>query len=230
MRSLSAYTGGRTTRYGIALVFLAACSGTDKVSGTVGVSNVGSPVVVSEVSSPVSVSGITAPVSVSGVATPVAVSGVATPVAVSGIASPIQLAGPVRLVTADTDVTRMITGTLIRTSPSVVPGGCYYDSVHCWELAAGPFVLTDVHATLQYTTTSAAAPFLVFAAADPQARPTWMWYVRATDAIYTGSYMQALNTTRSITGARLPVREGEKLYVASIPVDVIFTFSGFTPY
>jgi hypothetical protein len=230
-----------------------ACSGSSNptpsttASSTVAVTTVRDPVSVSAVAQPIVVSSVTAPVAILSVASPVAVSSIAQPVAVTGIASPVTVApitiagpvtlgGPIAMTRPELDPDRIESGD----QHSGDPVSCSVTFAPCKVLAVGPFILTDVILTQGDT--------VLFATADPM-NSTPRWKLSLTDHVRSG--YDVLHTTGSIstptgtnyanlstsvpgstsamTGARLAVRTGEKLYVSGEGAYATFTWSGFRP-
>ena len=138
-----------------------------------------------------------------------------------------DVAPPTRMVTADTDLSRLeVIHVTQEDKPALVPCKLppkYADKL-CLKVVKGPFVVTDV-------TWQAGELSMFVAPSDSVLQAGYTPHWRA----FVGNQFTAVNSAvgfGGIHGARYPVRADETLYIADPPVALFrtVTVGGFRPY
>jgi hypothetical protein len=145
-------------------------------------------------------------------------------------------AGVQRVVTADTDPTRIESGNAYRTLAAPYPTlTCKWPTTNqalaaystCVSVISGPFVLTDFYIAPHLGGDNGACAFVV---TNPNEATQDYFVPRWTRCVNTSSMgYQAINTPQP-SGTRFLVKEGEQLLIVTASTPKVVAWSGFRPY
>lgn len=137
------------------------------------------------------------------------------------------MATPMKVITADQDAGQIVTG-MVDDFPLVCQFADPYDPIghHCGKAIDGPFVLTDLRATGGGGASAVRVQAFV---ADKDEQLT----MRAFRPRWSTGTGTTVTTFPPISGMRLLVKAGEKLYVSVADINASpqpALYSGFRPY